>query len=61
MNYWNNITKIANEQREKGVRKYGQSIEQNNSLSLEEWIRYAEEEAVDLLFYLEAIKERLNK
>ena len=57
--YWENITKIANTQREKGIRDYGQGIEDNPAAVIER-IRYIEEELVDALMYLEWLKEGLN-
>lgn len=54
--YWDNISEIAKKQREKGLRDYGQGIEDNPTEVLER-IRYIEEELVDALMYLEWLKD----
>lgn len=54
--YWDNITKISDKQREKGLRDYGQGIEDNTAAVLER-ISYIEEELIDALMYLEWLKE----
>lgn len=61
MNYWNNICEINRRQEEKGIKEYGQRLEDNKDFSIEECITYAEEEAVDLLKYLEHLKYLLRK
>ena len=57
--YWDRITELANEQRQKGIETYGQGIE-DNKLPVEERIRYIEEELIDALMYLEWLKEGLH-
>ena len=57
--YWENITRLAERQREKGIRTYGCGIE-NNPLHPLTRIEYLEEELIDALMYLEWIKEGLN-
>ena len=54
--YWNNITAIADKQRRKGLREYGQGIEDNPAAVLDR-LRYIEEELVDALMYLEWLRE----
>lgn len=56
--YWNNICRIADRQREKGVKTYGQGLE-DCSLSDVETLEYLEEELVDALMYIEHIKSKL--
>ena len=56
--YWDNITKISDKQREKGIRDYGQGIESNNQPIVTR-IQYIEEELVDALMYLEWLKESI--
>lgn len=56
MNYWNNITEMYNKQREKGLREYGQTLEDNTALRPVERIVMAQEELIDALVYLEHIK-----
>ena len=57
--YWDRITELANKQRKKGIETYGQGIE-DNKLTVEERIRYIEEELIDALMYLEWLKEGLH-
>ena len=54
--YWGNITEIFEKQKEKGVKKYGQVLEENTSMTIEERIVYAQEELIDGLMYLEHLK-----
>ena len=62
MNYWNDdIQKIYNRQREKGLKTYGQVLEDNKNLSIAETIEMAQEEAVDLLMYLSHLKYLTNQ
>jgi len=61
MSYWSNITEIYARQRSKGVRTYGQTLEQNTSLSDVERLEYLEEELVDALMYIEHIKSGIKK
>lgn len=58
--YWENVTKIANKQREKGISEYGQGLEANKAAVLDR-INYIEEELVDALMYLEWLKDGLTK
>ena len=55
--YWDNVTKIYEKQRERGIREYGQKLEENTGLTVEERINMIEEELVDTLMYLEHLKE----
>ena len=57
--YWENITKLAARQREKGIKTYGCGIEENRADVLTR-IEYIEEELIDALMYLEWIKEGLH-
>jgi len=56
MSYWDNVTAIYKKQTEKGVSQYGQTLEENQALDIEERITMAQEEMVDMLVYLEHIK-----
>mgnify|MGYP003587126551 CR=1 FL=1 len=58
--YWELITEIFNRQRDKGISKYGQILEDNRTLSDEEKLTYLEEELVDALMYIEHIKNTSN-
>ena len=57
--YWDNITRMAERQRAKGIRTYGCGLEDNPSDILTR-IEYIEEELIDALMYLEWIKEGFN-
>lgn len=54
--YWTNITRIYQRQRNKGIKNYGQRLEENSKLTTTEKITMLEEELVDGLMYLEHLK-----
>lgn len=54
--YWNNVCEIQRKQTEKGIRTYGQTLEQNTSLDILERLTMLEEELIDGLMYIEHIK-----
>lgn len=58
--YWDNITAMYNRQRAKGIKTYGQTLEENNSLSDIEKLEYLEEELIDGLMYIEHIKAKMS-
>lgn len=58
--YWHNISEIEARQTAKGVKEYGQTLEQNQEPNVEERISYIEEELVDALKYLEWLKEGMS-
>lgn len=60
MTYWDNITAINARQEAKGRGKYGQDLEENNTLTTIQRIEHAQEEAIDLLKYLEHLKKTMN-
>lgn len=55
--YRNNIVKMLDQQRAKGLAKYGETLEQNDTLTYTQRIEHAQEEALDLLQYLEHLKQ----
>lgn len=55
--YWRRVTAIFERQRDKGVREYGQTLEDNTGLSPLERLEMLEEELVDALVYIEHLKE----
>lgn len=59
--YWENIEKIADEQRQKGMKNYGQGLEDNKVLTTEDTIRYLQEELIDALMYCEHLKAKLKE
>lgn len=54
--YWQAICRMNAEQEEKGVKKYGQMLEDNVTLSREQRIEHAQEELIDALKYLQHLK-----
>lgn len=58
--FWKNITKIYKRQRDKGIRTYGQPLEDFKTPDAIARIEYIEEELVDALMYLEWFKERIS-
>ena len=59
--YWAEICKIQARQTEKGLEKYGQRLEDNESLGVIERLEYLEEELIDGLMYIEHIKAAFRK
>ena len=59
--YWSRICEMQKRQTEKGLKKYGQILEENTSMTITERLEYLEEELIDGLMYLEHIKEMLSK
>ena len=55
--YWMNICKINARQEAKGMEKYGEPLEENTTLTTTQRIEHAQEEAIDLLKYLEHLKK----
>ena len=56
--YWDRICSIADRQREKGIKTYGQGIEDNPAAMMKR-IEYLQEELIDGLMYCEWIKDKL--
>lgn len=54
--YWASISAINERQTAKGLSKYGQPLEENITLTATQRIEHAQEEAIDLLKYLEHLK-----
>lgn len=59
MGYWENINKIYETQRKKGITTYNQTLEQNQIPDVISRIEYLQEELVDALMYCEWIKDKL--
>lgn len=55
--YWMNICKINARQEAKGMEKYGEPLEENTTLTTTQRIEHAQEETIDLLKYLEHLKQ----
>lgn len=58
--YWENICEIQKRQTEKGIRSYGQRLEENQAMTMIDRLEYLEEELVDGLMYIEHIKSLLK-
>ena len=57
--YWERICKLQDKQREKGIKTYGQGLEDNHEPVMKR-IQHIEEELVDALMYLEWLKDALG-
>ena len=60
MSYWDNVCELQKKQTDKGVKTYGQRLEDNTSLSPTERLTMLEEELIDALMYIEHIKASIN-
>lgn len=60
LTYWKNISEINEKQRTKGIKEYGQTLEENKELSVVETLTMLEEELVDALNYIEKVKDLLQ-
>lgn len=58
--YWMNICKMNARQEAKGLDKYGGPLEKNTTLTTVQRIEHAQEEAIDLLKYLEHLKQVID-
>ena len=56
--YWQRVTDIYERQTQKGIKEYGQTLEDNKALDPIARIEMCEEEMVDCLVYLEHIKQQ---
>ena len=57
LEYRDAIVALIDKQRAKGLEKYGQTLEDNTTLTNEQRIEHAQEELVDALQYLEHLKQ----
>lgn len=53
-----NVEAILRKQTEKGIKKYGHTVDPDN-LTAEQWIDHTMEELVDTLVYLQCLKQKL--
>lgn len=60
VSYWDRISEINRRQEEKGKGKYGQPLEKNTNLTTAQRIEHAQEETIDLLKYLEHLKQTVD-
>ena len=58
--YWRNICRMNARQEAKGLEKYGEPLEENTTLTTVQRIEHAQEEAIDLLKYLEHLKQVID-
>jgi hypothetical protein len=54
------VVEMIKAQQEKGLKKYGISVD-NADLNIVQWIEHAQEELCDLLIYLQKAKETYKK
>jgi hypothetical protein len=59
--YWSNICEMQERQTEKGLKKYGQVLEENTAMTILERLEYLQEELIDGLMYIEHIKASIDK
>ena len=57
--YWERICKLQDKQREKGIKTYGQGLEDNHEPVMKR-IQHIQEELIDGLMYLEWLKDVLG-
>jgi len=57
LRYWDLISVMNDRQEAKGLSKYGQPLEENTDMPNLQRIEHAQEEAIDLLKYLEHLKQ----
>lgn len=57
--YRNNIIALMDRQAQKGMSKYGQTLEENDTLSTEQRIEHLQEELIDAMQYCEHLKRVL--
>ena len=57
--YWERICKLQDKQREKGIKTYGQGLEDNHEQVMKR-IQHIQEELIDGLMYLEWLKDALG-
>lgn len=60
VSYRDNIVALMDRQKEKGLKKYGQTLEQNDTLSKEQRIEHLQEELIDGLQYCEHLKQAMK-
>ena len=60
VSYRDNIVALMDRQKEKGIKKYGQILEQNDTLSKEQRIEHLQEELIDGLQYCEHLKQAMK-
>ena len=58
--YWERVSAIQEKQTAKGIKTYGQTLEDNTGMRPIDRLEYLEEELVDALMYIEHLKESLR-
>lgn len=58
--YWDNVCRLQQRQTEKGIKTYGQTLEDNTTMTDLERLEYLEEELIDALMYIEHLKEKMR-
>jgi deoxyxylulose-5-phosphate synthase len=57
--YWSNVCEMQKKQTDKGIKTYGQVLEDNTGMSTLDRLEAIEEELIDALMYIEHLKETL--
>lgn len=60
LGYWQNVCALQQKQTNKGLKHYGQNLEDNKTMDVEERLTYIEEELIDALMYIEHLKTVLT-
>ena len=58
--YWQNICELNSKQEQKGISKYGQTLEDNTTLSVLQRLEHLQEELLDAMKYTEHLKPVLT-
>lgn len=58
--YWDNITALADRQREKGIKTYGRGLE-DDTAGIIIRLERIEEELIDALMYIEHLKDGMKE
>ena len=53
------VIDLFKERSDKGIKKYGTTLEKN-SLTLSEWLQHGKEEAMDMALYIHKAQKQLN-
>lgn len=61
MGYWDNVCDLQKKQTEKGIEHYGQKLEDDDAMTINDRLVYLEEELIDALMYIEHLKKVLTK
>ena len=60
VDYWSRVCEIQKRQTDKGLKKYGQVLEDTPDMAISTRLNHIEEELIDALMYIEHLKEILK-